>query len=438
MQFQVFKKVLVTIAFGALTLAPLSAQTKLSWLIDGGNAANNRFSLVKGAMEKATGFQIDFNIVPGEGEQVFNKIQLNLIAGDTSDMLPIDNPLIGHKFANGKLLLPLNDLAKKAGVDLDKTYGSFLTKYKNGLPTRDKDGVVYFLPAEQSVNVVFYNKKIFDDAGVPYPTGSWTWSQFIATAKKLTNAKKGIYGALNNDYENYFIFQALQKGVPGYKADGSSNFDDPEFAKALKFYADLGNVHKIQPSWGEMTTKKIAWDAFMNGNYGMWVIGSWALGLMDPASYPRDWKWGVTQAPTPDDGKGNNAIGISSSYALGKNTKQPEAAFRAVKSLTDVWATTMHSLPSRNDLTSAQLDTVLSTIASAKDGVTVQDLKLAFYDSKLGMNPEKLVGPAAAEIASILSEEAGLYCIGSQSLDVTMKNLKQKSDKAIKKAISNQ
>ncbi len=42
--------------------------------------------------------------------------------------------------------------------------------------------------------VMFYAKKIFDDAGVPYPKDDWTFDQFVETAKKLTNADKKKFG----------------------------------------------------------------------------------------------------------------------------------------------------------------------------------------------------------------------------------------------------
>ncbi len=47
-------------------------------------------------------------------------------------------------------------------------------------------GKLYFFPTNWNNVVVFYNKDLFDAAGIPYPKKSWTWSEFLDAAQKLT------------------------------------------------------------------------------------------------------------------------------------------------------------------------------------------------------------------------------------------------------------
>jgi raffinose/stachyose/melibiose transport system substrate-binding protein len=78
-----------------------------------------------------------------------------------------------------------------------------------------KDGKIYGVPFATQTLVVFYNKKIFRDAGVPFPKAPWTWDDYVATAKKLTNKEKGIYGSyFNLEWEYYYYFIARKRGVP--------------------------------------------------------------------------------------------------------------------------------------------------------------------------------------------------------------------------------
>ena len=116
------------------------------------------------------------------------------------------------------------------------------------------NGKLLSLPYEKSFHAVYYSKKIFDDAGVPYPKTPWTWDDYVATAKKLTNRDKGIYGScFFLDWEYYYCMLARQRGVSAYKANGSSNYDDPAFRDAMKFMYDLGETFKVQPGFKEYT-----------------------------------------------------------------------------------------------------------------------------------------------------------------------------------------
>ena len=106
---------------------------------------------------------------------------------------------------------------------------------------------------------------------------------------------------------------ALQKGAEHYKADGTSNYDDPLFAESVKFFYGLGNEEKIQP---DITTYKAGvypWNAFhstgkadANGKYdkaqfGMFVCGGWAASMLpNTEKYPRDWKCAILPFPYPE------------------------------------------------------------------------------------------------------------------------------------------
>jgi len=370
-----------------------------------------------------TGIGIEMNIVPGDGVEIYKKIDVELTTGNDTDLIYLSNPLYSAKYATNGWLLPMDDLFSEKGYDAEKVFGKYLEKF---------DGKTYMLPNSAGVWAVYYNKKIFDDAGVPYPSGAWTWDQYIETAKKLNNPSKGIYGSYMLDYDTYMFILARQKEVSGYKADGTSNYDDPAFKSSLQFFNDLGNVHKIQPNWQEFKTKKLAWDGFMSGNYGMHFIGSWYTGMFeDKVAYPRDWKFGITQIPVPADG-GNNNFGSVSSIGISKNSKHPKEAFEYARFYAENSYKYNGNFPARVDLKDAEVNEMFKgTVEKLAGEITVADLQKALIDNNLGYTDEKLIGPASTDYSNIILQEAEMYLVGQTSLDDAVKSIKTRVDKAI-------
>lgn len=372
--------------------------------------------------------KLEFNVLPtDDGDLV--KMDMALMSGDTTDIVYLPNPNYQAKFTKAKLLLPLNDLAKEAGVDIEQGFGKNLTKYE--------DGNVYYLPAEQSLNVVYYNKKIFDDAKVPYPTGNWTWDEYVEIAKKLTDPAKGIYGSLMQygiGWEYYLYIQPQQRKINAYKPDGTSNFDDPAWKEALKWNYDLGNTLKVQPGEVEFVSQKIQWDAFMTGKYGMQMIGSWFTSVAtDYNTYPRDWKIGICAPPGAADGK--NILVSPTCFGVNKNSKNAKAAFELINYISKGFYRYSGGMPSRADVTAEDYDKLFkSTSESLKGEVTVDELKKTFIDNGMGFVSEKIVGTASAQINDNLVKETEKYLFNKQSLDDTMKNIKEQSDQFITQA----
>lgn len=392
---------------------------------DGNRAQDTNFLNLVDAFKKETGINMELNIIPGDGVEIFKKIDIELGTQDSStDLILLNNPIFLDKYSKSKSLLSLNDMIKEQNYDVKGIFGKYLSEY---------DGNIYSLPAGAGNWAVYYNKKVFDDANVPYPSGAWTWDQYIETAKKLTDKSKGIYGSYMLDYDNYMYFTARQKDVPGYKEDGTSNYDDPAFKEALQFFGDLGNVHKIQPNWMEFKTKKLAWDGFMSGKYGMHVIGTWYTNMfLDKESYPRDWEFGITELPTPTDGSGNNNIGVVNSIGANVNTKHPKEAFEFIKYFAENNYKFIGDLPARVDLTEDDVQGLFKDISDRLAGeITVDQLSKALYNNDLGFADEKIVGPAASEYSNIIMQESELYLIGQKSLEDTVTIIKERVDQAI-------
>lgn len=374
-----------------------------------------------------TGIKVEQVVLPGTGQEALGKIDVSLLSGDETDVLRMQNPIVLNKYQTNDMLLPLNDLAKADGYDADRAYGDYMAK--------DKDGTFYSLPNAINMWAVYYNKSIFDKAGVPYPEGSWTWDEYIDTAKRLTDESKNIYGSyMLLHYDNYKYFLAKQKGISAYKEDGTSNYDDPSFKESLQFMKDLGDMQKIQPSYMEYQTKKLPWDGFMSGNYGMTLISSWYSSVLtDPKAYPHDWKWGIAPTPTADGGT-NNLVNVSY-YGVNKNAAHPEEAFEFLKYMGEQSYLISREIPARVDLSEAEFNDFFRTIADKSDGsVTSGDLYKAMIDNGLGVVDEKILGSIPEEYSSIVNQESEKFFYGQQSLDATLAVIKKRADEAIANA----
>lgn len=402
-------------------------KVKLKYAISAKNSAEaGQKNMISEINKMSDSFEIEQYIIPGEVADFNQKVMVSLMAGDEMDFLYTNDSTI-PKYAKAKVVIPLDELASKDHFDLNASFGSTLRKI---------DDKTYMLPCTRDVHITFYNKKLFDDAGVTYPDNStWTWDKYVEDAKKITNSKKGIYGSYMLDWDTYFTFGAKQKGVSAYKADGTSNFDDPAWSDSMKFFANLGNTLKVQPDIVTFKTKKLQWDGFMTGKYGMFVCGSWALSMLsDQKTYPRDWKAGIAIMPMEEQGK-ETALSILGGYSVCSTSKHQDEAYQAVKLL----ALNEWKIPNTGrvpDLVNLSDKDQLSAMESLSktltfDGITAQQLKNCILSTDIHLVSEKVVGNGMTTINDLIPKEGELYGSGQRTLDQTMKELKEKADKAI-------
>ena len=137
-------------------------------------------------------------------------------------------------YASGGQLMQLDDTIKDAKVDMG-VYPSSLVKMFN------YDGHQYGLPKDFDTIGLWYNKKMFDAAGVSYPTDKWTWSDVQKAAKKLTNKQNGTYGIAAPLNRQEAIYNTIpQAGGSVISADGKkSGYSDPKTQAGLQFWTDF-------------------------------------------------------------------------------------------------------------------------------------------------------------------------------------------------------
>lgn len=111
---------------------------------------------------------------------------------------------------------------------------------------------LYCIPSDIAPTAcLFYNKTLFQQAGLSYPKDDWDWDQFLDTAKRLTKRDqtgKTIQWGFFTDYYNTFIYSAGGRFVDNLDNPTECTLDSPEAIKGLQFFMDLVLKHKVMPS----------------------------------------------------------------------------------------------------------------------------------------------------------------------------------------------
>ncbi len=112
-------------------------------------------------------------------DDYFTKIQALWASGDSKTIPDIAFLWPTPKYAAEGVLENLDPYIQKSGYDLNDYWPGLLESAKY-------NGSVYGLPRDIEVNILYYNKDLFDKAGVKYPDENWTWDDLLAAAEKLT------------------------------------------------------------------------------------------------------------------------------------------------------------------------------------------------------------------------------------------------------------
>ena len=261
---------------------------------------------------------------PGHGSAAMQKLMTMTAGGDAPDVVSLHGAYF-VPFASKGLL---EELAPYLEKDSELKEASFhpglieLSKY---------DGKLYSLPRYSSVYCIFYNKDLFDAAGIDYPKDDWTWDDYLKAAKALTvdtngDGKPDQYGAAI-DFWGARLY-------PWIWANGGQFFDiaknrftltTPEVVGAIQFLVDLKLKHKVTPAFAEGEQTE-AGDLFPAGNIAMYMTGAWAIQDLKNVSF----KWDVVVFPKQ---KQSATLLGTENYAISSSSKHKQEAWELMRFL---------------------------------------------------------------------------------------------------------
>ncbi|MCX5330144.1 sugar ABC transporter substrate-binding protein [Streptomyces sp. NBC_00140] len=311
--------------------------------------------------EKQTGIKVKLEVVPWS--DLLNRILTATTSGQGPDVLNIGNTWSASLQATGALLpWDAKNFAKIGGRDrfVDSALGS------TGAEGKDPSAV----PLYSMAYALYYNKKMFADAGIAQPPA--TWAELAADGKKLSkDGKWGLGAEGSNPSENIhhvFVF-AQQHGADFFTADGKPDFTSDGVVTAVKQYVDLmGKDKVIAPGNAEYAQNQSVSD-FAKGKTAMLLWQSASANLKSQGMSEDD--YGIAPVPvqsgTPGTGAQVNSMVAGINLAVFKNTDNLDGATKFVKFMTSdaeqkILNTAYSSIP---PVKTAQTDSAFNTPANA-------------------------------------------------------------------------
>ena len=265
---------------------------------------------------------IKVNVEVSDWDSYWSKLKTQLAAGTPPDLFAMDAPLYLDYQSRG-VLLNLQPYIDKSPDMLKDVYPQTLKAYQTS------DGY-YGLPRDFQTIVLFYNKDMFDKAGLAYPTADWTWDDLRAAAKKLT-----LPADASGKKQFGFIFDQWDMEVGWSEALWSYGGDiitpdhtktligEPKARPAWQLLNDMVFVDKSVPDANEVG--QYGGDLFQSGTAAMTPMGHWSVPGYNTAGFKYD------VAPMPKGPAGQATSVNSAGFVVSKASKNPDAAFKFIQ-----------------------------------------------------------------------------------------------------------
>jgi multiple sugar transport system substrate-binding protein len=302
-------------------------QTTLRWVVDPSSIRPEQIAVFNRRYP-------DIRVIndPDAGAQ---RVLTQLAGGVPPDVFAIYSPQSVALFARKDALEDLRPWVARAGVDMNAFWPALDGYiYENG---DRRNGRILGFPDNCGPYVMFYNRRLFREAGVPEPTTAWTWDQYTEAAKALTKrdavGRPVQFGTVlpPNYLLELFIWQM---GGTWYNEDGTRcMLDTPEAQAAFEWWAALRRTHHVAPSnteeqsmaplggWGGSQNLFKAEKAAMIIT-GRWLIIEWRKN--------KDLDWDI--APVPY-GRFRRGMLESKIHAMPRTGKQKTDAFKFLANL---------------------------------------------------------------------------------------------------------
>lgn len=258
---------------GGAATSDASARVSLTWWTGQSDTAEKTLEGLAREFEKA---HPNVSIDTSAGASVTDDLLQKLSAGFASDKYPDVSYAFGSwasELAQSGRTLDISEQVKDPAVKWNELP-------KAGQLTAAPDGRTIGFPAIVDNLVLLYNKTVFDAAGVDYPTNDWTWDEYRAAAKRLTDRGKNVFGAAysvsGSEDTTWHLWPLLwQRGGEVLSDDQKkAAFNSEAGVGALSFLRDMAVEDKSM--YLDQTDEKYG-PLFVSNRIGMIISGPWQL-----------------------------------------------------------------------------------------------------------------------------------------------------------------
>ena len=267
---------LAAVALVLTLLAPPSAAQepatgRISFMVSGDTAERAAYErLVADFTRQHPSIQVSLVHVPGQGDYR-KRLGVDFAAGSPADVVLLNYRRYGALAARGALE-PLGPYLERSRAIREADF------YPQALEPFRWQGTLMCVPQNLSSLAVYYNRDLFDRAGVPRPTDDWTWEDFLHAARALTRDTTGRgrvdqFG-LGTEVSIFraapFIWQNGGELVDDQAAPTRLTLDAPLTREALQWFVELQTKHRVVPDLAEEKAESSE-RRFLNGRLGMFL-----------------------------------------------------------------------------------------------------------------------------------------------------------------------
>ena len=332
-----------------------------------------------------------------------------LAGGDTSDIFMVKEITDLLNWEEAGYEEPLNGYIEASGYDLSG-FAGIESNYA-------VDGEQYALPFRSDFWVLYYNKNLFDAAGVDYPTNDMTWEEYAELAKQMTG--DDVFGT------HYHTW--LSAVVNWDVCDGENTLIDGEYSDLAYFYQlyqDLEDAGACM-AYDELKAAGLHYSAaFENGNVAMLPMGYWFVSTLinDRNEGKYDFDWGIVSVPHKDGVAAGSSFGNLTGAMINAKSDDKDLAWEYISWLAgEEGAVATAATGTRPAWVS---ETVAEAMASAEGFPTDEASKAALVPVYVGI--EIPASEHSSEISTVLNEEHTLIMTRELTIDEGIEEMNER------------
>ena len=336
-------------------------------------------------------------------------------SGSDFDVVTIKDVPGYTTLVNKGVLEPLDEYISRDGVDL--------AAFK-GLTDQVKvDDKLYELPFRSDFWVMFYNKDIFDAAGVDYPTNDMTFEEYDALARSVTNTTPGeeVYGAHYHTWRSAIQLFGILDGKNSI-IGGNYDFLKPYYELILAEQED-----GVCQDYATLKTSNLHYSgAFSQGNVAMMNQGTWFIAtLIDKiksGEYTECTNWGMVKYPHAEGVEPGSTLATITALAIPTTAKDKDMSWDFVKFVCGEEGADI--LASTGTIPAIMNDDIAEMISSIEGFPADEGSKEALQTANLYL--EMPVSPNSSEIEIVLNEAHDNIMIGNSTIDEGIADMNEK------------
>ena len=352
--------------------------------------------------------EVEIIYVPSDYDQ---KVLTMIAGGEPPDIMQVAEGV--HAYSDRGQLVGLNEYVEAAGLDLEARFGTLAQTYA-------RNGELYAMPDRGGAMIMYYNKDMFDAAGLAYPTVEWTWDDMLAAAQALTlrdGDEVTQWGYAAGGWWPWWMSFIYQNG--GQILDGRTpTVNTPEVKEAMQFYVDLMYEYYVAPTPEDYANAGLSFGSpdplFTQGKVAMDLTGFWLIGSLQNVP---ELNWDI--APVWQQQQRATAA-FGSGLAITSDCEHKDEAFQVIEFLTS--AEGQLPIVEMGQDAPVNLDLLNSDAWLAGEYLNV-DIDMGVFAESADAIFTPPIEPEWNEITQIFDDSFSEVWVGSRSVDDALEEI---------------